>query len=211
MKRLILISALLFSFGIIYAQEQDTSIVQVSGIVMTGDSLRGVPYATIAVKNSARGTFANFEGFFSIVVRKGEVLRFLSLGYREVEYVVPEDTKGNRITIVQLMTADTVNLPETIVFPWPSREHFRLEFLAMDVENPFEQTAKENLAQNRLDDIAEVMVMDGGENADYYLRSQSQNFYHYGQQPPMHIFNPFAWAKFIESWKNGDFKKKEDR
>jgi hypothetical protein len=30
-----------------------------------------------------------------------------------------------------------------------------------------------------------------------------------GQVPPMNIFNPAAWADFIEAWKRGDFKNKQ--
>lgn len=177
---------------------------------MTSDSLRGIPYATVAIKGTSRGSFANFDGFFSLVARKGDVLQFVSLGFKDIEYTIPEDTKGNRLTIVQLMTADVLNLPETIVFPWPSREHFRLEFLAMDVSNAFEETAQANLAQERLNDISEVMVMDGNENSDFFLRQQAKNYYHYGQAPPQHIFNAFAWAEFIKAWQRGDFKKKKD-
>jgi hypothetical protein len=29
-----------------------------------------------------------------------------------------------------------------------------------------------------------------------------------GQNPPQNIFNPAAWAEFIQAWKRGDFKRK---
>ena len=29
-----------------------------------------------------------------------------------------------------------------------------------------------------------------------------------GQTPPQNIFNPAAWADFIQAWKRGDFKNK---
>jgi len=189
----------------------DSDIVQVSGIVMTSDSLGAISYATIAVKGTSRGTYANYEGFFSIVARKGETLQFMAIGYDTKEYTIPEDHIGDRLTLVQLLTDDTYNLPETVIFPWPSREHLKLEFLALDVKKDLEDRAKENLDQRQLAAIGETMSMDGNENSDLYLRQQAQSFYHYGGQTPYQgIFNAFAWAKFIKAWKNGDFKKKKD-
>ncbi len=210
MKKIILIIGILaMAFGLHAQKKVNDNVVQVSGIIMTSDSLGGLAYATVAVKGTSRGTYANYEGFFSIVARKGETLVFMSLGFENKEYVIPEDHQGNKLTIVQLMTADAYNLPETVIFPWPSRENLRLEFLALDVTNDLEERAKENLSKRQLAAIGESMVMDGNENNDLYLRQQAQKFYHIGQTPPMQIFNAFAWAEFIKSWKNGDFKKKK--
>jgi len=213
MRKFILSILLLGAVIAVYAQDKkDNDAVQVSGIVMTSDSLGPVSYATIAVKGTSRGTYANFDGFFSIVVRKGETLQFMAIGYEMKEYTVPEDHVGDRLTLVQLLTDDAYNLPETVIFPWPSREHLKLEFLALDVAEDLEDRAKENLDQRQLAAIGEAMAMDGNENSDMYLRQQARSFYSYGNQTPyMGIFNAFAWAKFIKAWKNGEFKKKKDK
>ena len=55
------------------------------------------------------------------------------------------------------------------------------------------------------------MKLDANESADMYFRNESYKYYYYVQVPPMNIFNPLAWAKFIEAWKNGDFKRKEKK
>jgi len=211
--RKFILSIIIVSFALAATAQTktDSDIVQVSGIVMTSDSLGAVSYATIAVKGTSRGTYANYEGFFSIVARKGETLQFMAIGYDTKEYTIPKDHIGDRLTLVQLLTDDTYNLPETVIFPWPSREHLKLEFLALDVKKDLEDRAKENLDQRQLAAIGETMSMDGNENSDLYLRQQAQSFYHYGGQTPYQgIFNAFAWAKFIKAWKNGDFKKKKD-
>ena len=176
---------------------------------MTSDSLYGLPYATVAVKGTSRGTYANFKGFFSLVARKGETLVFSSLGYKEKEYSVPDTIIGNSMTIVQLMSSDAINLPETVIFPWPSKDHFKIEFLAMDVTDELKERAEENLSALKMMQLRESMTMDGNENSDFYLRQQAQKYYYAGQTPPMQIFNAFAWAKFIKAWKDGDFKKKK--
>ncbi len=196
------------SFGQATKDYVDTTIVQFSGLVLSGSGkdLVPVPFATVSIKGQGRGTYANYKGFFSIVANKGDVVRFSGVGFRTKTYVIPDTLKSSRYSIVQLLTADTINLPETVIFPWPDRNNFKVEFLAMDVTQDLEERAKENLAEKRLAAIRKNTLMDANENADYYLRQQSKSYYHIGQQPPMNIFNPLAWAKFFQAWKNGDFK-----
>lgn len=194
------------------AQDEKPQLVQFSGMVLDGtdEQLYPVPYANIYVKDKGRGTYSDFKGFFSIVVEAGDVIIFSSVGYKTVEVTIPTELEDNRYTVVQLMTQDAVNLPETVVFPWPSREHFKLEFLAMDVTPELQERARRNLATETLARMRNEVVTDGNENADYFLRQQSREYYYIGQQPPMNIFNPIAWKKFFDAWKNGDFKKKKD-
>lgn len=194
------------------AQQREGNLVQFSGLVLDGtdEQLVPVPYANIVVKDRNRGSYTDLKGFFSIVVQKGDVIQFSAVGYKTVEYEVPPDMEGDRKSIVQLMTRDTFNLPETVVFPWPSREHFRLEFLAMDVTPELQSRAQENLAQEVLEKQRNIVRYDGNESADFYLRQQARENYYIGQQPPMNIFNPVAWKKFFDSWKKGDFKRQKN-
>ena len=199
------------SFGQATKDYIDSTIVQFSGLILSGsgDDLVPVPFATVSVKGQGRGTYANYKGFFSIVANKGDIVTFSAVGFRSKKYTIPDTLKSSRYSIVQLMTADTINLPETVIFPWPDRNNFKVEFLAMDVTQNLQERAKENLAEKRLEAMRKNTLMDANENADYYLRQQSQNYYHIGQTPPMNIFNPLAWAKFFQAWKNGDFKEKD--
>ncbi|MDX1666449.1 MAG: carboxypeptidase-like regulatory domain-containing protein [Saprospiraceae bacterium] len=192
--------------------QSEEELVQFSGMILDGSSeeLLPVPYANILVRDKSRGTYSDYRGFFSIVVEKGDVIVFSAVGYKTVEYEIPPDLEDNRYSIVQLMTQDTINLPETVVFPWPSREHFKLEFLAMDVTPELAERAARNLAEESLERLREQVRTDGNENADFYLRQQAREYYYVGQQPPMNIFNPIAWKKFFDAWKRGDFKKKRD-
>ncbi|HRF42239.1 MAG TPA: carboxypeptidase-like regulatory domain-containing protein, partial [Saprospiraceae bacterium] len=72
-----------------------------------------VPYANIVVKDKYRGTYTDLKGFFSIVVQKGDVIVFSAIGYKDAQYHIPHDLTDDRYSIVQLMTQDTINLPET--------------------------------------------------------------------------------------------------
>ncbi len=210
-----LFAAVLFVMSgmiMLQAQQKNDRLVQFSGMVLDGtdEQLVPVPYVNILVKGKGRGTYSDFKGFFSIVVEKGDMIVFSAVGYKTVEFTIPEDLKDDRYSLVQLMTQDAINLPETVVFPWPSRDHFKLEFLAMDVTPELQEYAAKNLAEETLQKMRREVRLDGNENADYYLRQQAREYYYIGQQPPMNIFNPVAWKKFFDAWKNGDFKKKDN-
>lgn len=196
------------------AQSEQDSLVQFSGMILDGgnENLYPIPYVNVAVKNKARGTYSDYTGFFSIVIEKADTLIFSAVGYKQVEIVVPDSLRETRYSLVQLMTQDTFNLPETVVFPWPSKEHFKLEFLALDVTQDLQERAMENLAQDVLARVEKATKYDGVENANFYLREQARKNYYIGQTPPMNIFNPIAWGQFFKAWKDGKYKKqKEDK
>ena len=195
----------------LWAQEQESDVIQFSGLVLDGtyEDLLPVPFANVFIRESSRGTYSDFNGFFSIVAKKGQKVEFSAVGYKTVEFVIPDTLEGTRYSMVQLMTKDTLNLPGAVIFPWPSRENLRLEFLAMDVESEMQRRAMENLSTDKLLEMRNKVGMDANENADYYLRKQSKSYYYIGQTPPMNIFNPISWKQFFDAWKRGDFKKKQ--
>jgi hypothetical protein len=206
----------LLTLNVAFSQKNNNDqqqLVQFSGLILDGSDeaeLFPVPYTNILIKGKNRGTYADLKGFFSIVVEKGDVIIFSAVGYKTIEFQVDKDLKEDKYSIVQLMSQDPYNLPETVVFPWPSRDHFRLEFLAMDVTPELQKIAATNMAKEVLKKAESAVAYDGNENADYFMRQQASNYYHYGQRPPMNIFNPIAWKKFFDAWKKGDFKKKDD-
>jgi hypothetical protein len=210
MIRSLLICLSFFAFiNVLAAQDEDNNLVQFSGMILDGstEELLPVPYANILVKDKGRGSYSDYTGFFSIVVEKGDVIVFSAVGYRTVEFTIPDTLDDNRYSLVQLMTQDAINLPETVVFPWPSREHFKLEFLAMDVTPELQERATRNLANETLERMRNEVASDGVENASYYMRQQSRQYYYIGQRPPMNIFSPVAWKQFFDAWKRGDYKR----
>lgn len=197
--------------GFSQVEDKDKDLVQFSGMVLDGttDQLLPMPYTNIYIRESGRGTYSDFNGFFTLVAKKGDVVEFSAVGYKTVEFVIPDTIDEKRFSMVQLMTQDAINLPEAVVFPWPSRKHTRLDFLAMDVTPELQAKALENLVNNEIMNMAQELPMDADDNADYYLRKQAASYYHIGQTPPMQIFSPLAWKNFFDSWKRGDFKKKQ--
>ncbi|MBP7184625.1 MAG: carboxypeptidase-like regulatory domain-containing protein [Saprospiraceae bacterium] len=193
-----------------YAQNIDPNdeLIQFSGLLLNGADLRPVQYANITINKNVKGTFSDKDGFFSIVVQKKDHVSFTSIGYKSVKIVIPDTLKDARYSIVQLMTQDVYNLPETIIFPWPSREHFKTDFLAMDVKSDLQLKAISNLAAETLSKMRNEVKYDGKESANFYMRQQAQTYYYFGQKPAMNLFSPLAWAQFFKAWKEGKFKRK---
>jgi hypothetical protein len=185
--------------------------IQLSGMVVTEENGQVIPlpYVNIYVEGTTRGTYSSNEGFFSLVVRKGEKVIFSTMGFKSIEYVVPDSLNRTRYTLYQILSQDNILLPETVVYPWPSRENFNAEFLAMDVSDVLEENAMENLSEKALAQLREYLPSDGAENVGLYLRQQADSYVYAGQIKPIKVLDVFAWQKFIQAWKRGDFKKKK--
>ena len=198
---------------IIFAQigkaQTTDSVIQISGIVMTTDSLMAIPFANVLSSNSKTATTSNYNGFFSFVAAKGDTILFTAVGYKDARYIIPGDLTENKYSVIQLMSRDTIYLTETIIYPWPSKEEFRDAFLAYDIPDDYYETARKNLERERLKEIGDAMAMDADMNADYQTKVLGQKIYYAGQYPPMRIFDVFAWKQFFEAWQNGDFKKED--
>lgn len=203
----------LFFAGAVVAQEKKTSgdvdLIQFSGVIVTGDSLMPVPFATILVKNASRGTTSDYYGYFSFVAKKNDTIQFSSIGFKKGYFVVPDTLDENRYSLIQTMWRDTVQLEEVLVHPWPTQEQFREAFLKLDIPNDDIAIARKNLSIEAMEEQYEAMPMTAQMNFTLQMQERSYQIYHAGQYRPNNLLNPFAWASFIEAWKRGDFKRKD--
>lgn len=190
------------------AQNGYDNIIQINGVVMTADSLRAVPGATVIVKSKNRGVEAEYNGVFSLVCYKGDTLEFSCIGFRTKDFVVSKDLPGQYYSIIQLMVQDTFYLPETIIKPLPSKEAFDYAFKYWHIPNDQYELARKNTDAYLLRMLAYSLPMDGHEAQSRQLQKQAQDAVYYGQRPPMNILNPIAWGEFFEAWKRGDYRRK---
>lgn len=186
--------------------KKDT-VVQLYGVVMSADSLRGLEATTILDETDGRGTISNDEGVFSIAVLKGDKIRFSSIGFKDKTVTIPIDLKGNQYSVIQLLVNDTAYLPATILRPSPSRAQFEREFVNAKVPADALEIARKNNDEATRKALMMSMPADGTEAVSANFRQQAAKTYYAGQVPPQNIFNPAAWAEFIQAWKRGDFKR----
>lgn len=183
------------------------SVVQLYGVVMTADSLVGIPAVSVTVKGSSRGTLTNGAGVFSIVVLKGDVVEFTHVSYKAKTVVVPHNIAGNQYSMVQLMVEDTVYLPATIIRPRPTPQQFERDFVnAKPADDDIEIARQNNNAAARRIALQHTAT-DGGAATAQQFRNIANRATYAGQIPPMGLFNPASWAEFIKAWKRGDYKR----
>ncbi len=183
------------------------SVVQLYGVVMTADSLVGIPAVSITVKGQNRGTVSNAQGVFSIVVLKGDEVEFSHVTYQSKSIIIPHTIAGNQYSVVQLLVEDTVYLPATIIKARPTKEQFERDFVKAKVDDDNLEILRKNndLATRRI--LLKTTPGDGGEATSMQLRSVANRAYYAGQMAPQGILSPLAWSEFIQAWKRGDYKK----
>jgi hypothetical protein len=184
------------------------SVVQLYGIVMTADSLMGIPAVSITVKGTGRGTMTNAQGVFSIVVLKGDEVEFTHVSYKPKLITIPKSLEGNQHSVVQLMVQDTVYLPATIIRPRPTPQQFSRDFVNAPVPDDDIEIARQNNSAAKRRALMSVTPADGGGATAIQFRNMANRASYAGQTPPQNIFNPAAWSEFIKSWKRGDYKRK---
>jgi len=184
-------------------------LVQFSGAVVTGDSLRPIPFTHIIDRNTGFGTISDYYGYFSFVARKGDTINFSAIGFKKTEFIIPDTITSNRYTMFQVMTADTIYLTETVIYPWPTREQFRQAFLNLNIPDDDLEIARKNLSRYDLYVRAQAMPMDGSMNYRHYIDQQVNKLYYAGQTQPISLLNPFAWAQFFKAWQEGKFKRQD--
>lgn len=215
MKVLTTLFILLISFSFtcslkaqVFEEPQSDELIQFSGVILTTDSLQAISLAHIIVINSMRGTVSDFSGYFSFVAKKKDTVQFSAIGFKTVHFIIPDSITNNRYSLIQVMSTDTIWLTETIIYPWPTKAEFKEAFLTLEIPDDDLEVARKNLSSEQLWIKAQNLPASGSVNFKYLMHQQVEKLYYNGQTQPISILNPFAWAKFIKSWRDGDFKRK---
>jgi hypothetical protein len=210
-RLIILIIVFLGFFGNtkeVFSQETpEKKVVQFSGVILNADSTTAIPGVNIYVPRKGRGTSSNRFGYFSMPVVAGDSIVFSYIGLKRQTLKIPEDIADD-VSYILTMVQDEIALDEVQVMPYPTEEEFKNAILAVnvDAEPPLNRG---NLSPQLLLRWAAEMPASGNENFRQFTNQQTQQTLdRYGPRP-LPLLNPFAWAQFIKSIKNGDLKNKD--
>ncbi len=189
------------AFDFAHAQEDQSKVIQFSGVVTTQDTVSGIMGAHIYVPKRGRGTTTNYYGYFSFPVLEGDSLVISVVGYHKKHVVIPE-IEGDSYTQIISMEEDTTYLPELEISPFPTEEMFKEAVLAYRLPNQGDlNNMDSNLDAVTLAEMARVMPMDGSMNHRYFMQQQAEYLFDaYGPRPNP-LLNPFAWAEFLKTFK----------
>jgi hypothetical protein len=123
MKVLVVIVVLLIGFqGFSQNMKSVKKQIQLSGVLVTGDSLKPVKAASIKVTKTDSVDYSYFfsvptddNGFFILMAKPGDVIGFKKEGYADTNYTIPDTLKIAQFSIVQIinsLTGDTIQKPK---------------------------------------------------------------------------------------------------
>ena len=219
LRRFSLFSALILLGGLLLlaapaAQAQGKrKVIQFTGIVASGDSLLGVPGATIYVPKAGRGTASNAYGYFSMAVLAGDSVVFRSLGYANQTIVIPADFQRQSYSVIIQLREDATMLGEVRVFPYTTERDFKKAFLALRLPTERGSAAAANLNEELMNRIFRTQPVGAVANFRQTMQQQSydqdrRNGIAPNQYSNNPLLNPFSWLQLIQQVKKGEFKKK---
>ena len=134
MKHFLLISAVIFlCCATLHAQNR---YFPLKGKVLSSDSLSPIPNVHILSEVSYYGTTSDFNGRFSMLVRKNDTLKISSVGFvTEIINVNYDSINVNNFEIV--MQRDTIMLQEIDVFPYLDNHTVERIIRQIPIEEPF--------------------------------------------------------------------------
>ena len=134
MKRLLLISAIIFlCSATLHAQNK---YFPLKGKVLSSDSLSPIPDVHILSEKSYYGATSDYDGKFSMLIRKNDSLRISSVGFvTKIISVDYDSINTNNFEIT--MERDTIMLQEIDVFPYLDNHRVEEIIRQIPVEKPF--------------------------------------------------------------------------
>lgn len=134
MKKIVSILTFVIAASYLIAQNE----IYFSGKIVKG--AMPIYNATIFNLNNSKGTVSDFEGNFSFFVSINDTIKITSVGYKNVEFIIPDTVEGKKFRVLINMVEDTVLLQEAVVMPWPSSRSM-LKRAMLDVDREKEQIA----------------------------------------------------------------------
>ena len=205
LSRILLIVGFLIGFVLNY-QAKAQNYVQYSSVIVTADSMKPISFATIYDVTNGNGTYANYQGFFSLVVSPGDSVMFTSIGFTRIYELIPKTTTSDKYTSEIKLRQLSYNLPQAIVYPYPSRDEFRNAFVHLNIPDDDLARARKNLSPQTMAALIRNAPADPSINYMKLSQKYSQSLYYIGQYQPISLLDPFAWAQFFEAIKNGELK-----
>lgn len=174
-------------------------VIQLSGIILSEDSVSGLPGVHIYVPKAGRGTTSNRTGYFSMPVLEGDSVVISSVGYNRRHYIVPKSI-NEYLTIIVEMVPDVTYLQEVEIMPFPTEEVFKEAVLALNIpmDNGVDPRA---MNAELLALMLRTTPMDGAANYRYYMDQYTGSVNDRFQPRTNPFLNPFNWARFFRDLK----------
>ena len=202
---------------------KDKRLIQLSGMIKSAETNVPVPFTTVRIKSTYRGTIAGLDGFYSFAVGEKDTVEFVATGFKTSRFIVPGNLSDQKFTYHPELETDTFKIYlDNMLSPYATTEEFKQAFVNLRLNDEYAELARKNMDPQKLAELYETLARDGNENQIYTLQQIAASYYYAGGQRnyimmwnagsvpvPASLLNPFAWAEFIKDIRSGKFKKKK--
>jgi len=188
---------------------QEKKLIQLNGRV-TNEMSEPLPFSHILIMNSYRGAITNNIGRYTLVVEVGDTVLFSAAGYKRKYLRMPGAVTKPFLQLDVMLEVDTLVIDAVEIYPWKSYEEFKEAFVNLKLPTDDMERARRNIALLRTQIIMDYEP-DAYANFQNLMEQQYRQTYSQNMNQSWQILNPFAWAKFFEALKRGDYKSKKNR
>ena len=189
---------------------QEKHLIQYTGRVFN-EFVSPLPFAHIIISNKDLGTISDRDGKFSFVVEPNDTVIISNLGYKKARVIIPDTLSTKFFTRDVLLATDTFMIEEVEVYPWKDYEEFTEAFLNLELPEDDLDRARRNIAliKEQLKNDTDPLPSPSA-NFNQTMQQNTWKSFNRGTYPTYQVFNIFAWQKFFEALKRGDFKNDKD-
>ncbi len=191
---------LLLGVGLIWAQEP---IYQLSGMVLSATTGEPIPFVSVRVGRTRRGTVANAEGFYSLPVVRGDTLYFSAVGYKRGRFILNEyltayqgDTSTGYLYAVHYLVEDTIELPTVRISAIRTPEELKTALLNVPLETQT-QVARDNVSPEILAYFLQNLPADPQERLKVAEQRYRDLYYNRTLRPVYPILDPIAAYRLV--------------
>jgi len=204
------LSVFFFLFSIVLpGSSQEKKLIQLNGRVLNEMS-EPLPFSHILIMNSYRGAITNNIGRYTLVVEVGDTVLFSAAGYKRKYLRMPGAVTKPFLQLDVVLEVDTLVIDAVEIYPWKSYEEFKEAFVNLKLPTDDMERARRNIALLRTQIIMDYEP-DAYANFQNLMEQQYRQTYSQNMNQSWQILNPFAWAKFFEALKRGDYKSKKNK
>lgn len=187
--------------GLIWAQE--TPIYQLSGMVLSATTGEPIPFVSVRVGRTRRGTVANAEGFYSLPVVRGDTLYFSAIGYKRGRFILNEyldaykgDTTSGYLYAVHYLVEDTIELPTVRISAIRTPEELKTALLNVPLETQT-QAARDNVSPELIAYFLQNLPADPQERIKVAEQRYRDLYYNRTLRPVYPLLDPIAAYRLV--------------
>jgi len=183
---------------------QSSKVYQLSGMILNASTGEPIPYVSIRINHSRRGTVANAEGFYSVPVVRGDTLYFSALGYKKARFLVSPyldaytgDTTEGFIYAVHYLVEDTLELPTVRISAIRTPEELKTALLNIPPETQ-SQIARDNVSPEIIAYFLANLPPDPQERIKIAEQRYRDIYYQRTLRPFYPILDPIAAYRLVK-------------